>query len=104
MTSEKLAKAIEKEQKLLAGYRKKRAEYDEKIKKSEGRLHQYEMMQRSEKFSAVAAVVAENGLSIEDVLAAIQNGDLLALQERMEAAQAESQEEENAENVEDSIE
>lgn len=87
MTSEKLTQAIEKERKLLAGYKKKRAEYDEKIKKSEGRLHQYEMMQRSEQFAAVSAVVAENGLSIEEVLAALQNGDLLALQERMEAAQ-----------------
>lgn len=93
MTTEKLANAIEKEKKLLAGYRKKRVELDDKIKKSEAKLHQYEMMQNSEKFNAVAALVSQSGLSMEAVISALQNGDLLALQEQMEAAQQETVEE-----------
>lgn len=92
MTSEKLTQAIAKEEKQLAGYKKKRAEYDEKIKRSEAKLQQYQMMQRSEQFTAVSTAVAQNGLSIEDILTALQSGDLLALQEQMEAAQAAAKE------------
>lgn len=89
MTSDKLTALIARERKNLEGYKKKRAEYESKIKNSEAKLQQYEMMESSQKFDAVSAAVAQSGLSLDAVLAALQNGDLLALQEQMEAAQSE---------------
>lgn len=91
MTSDKLTALIAREKKNLEGYKKKRAEYDAKIKSSEAKLQQYEMMESSEKFNAVSAAVAQSGLSLDAVLAALQSGDLLALQEQMEAVQNEKE-------------
>ena len=88
MKNEKLAAAIEKEKKNLAGYEAKITEYEEKARKSRAKLNQYEMMEKSEKFGALTEAVQTTGVSIEDILMALQTGDLLALQEQMEAAQA----------------
>ena len=99
MTSEKLAAAIAREKKNLENYEAKMAELQEKAKRCRAKLHEYEVMQNSQKFGEVVNLVKENGISLEDMLAALQSGDLLALQERMEAvkqAEAASPAEETA--------
>ena len=88
MTSEKLNALIEKEKKNLVKFKAKKAEYDEKVKKTEAKLQQYEMLQNNDKFNALTNIVQQSGLSMEDVFAALQSGNLLDLQEQMEAAQA----------------
>lgn len=90
--SEKLTLLIEKEESNLKRYKAKRAEYDEKVRKSESKLREYKTMQNSEKFNDFSAIVQKNGLSVEDILTALKNGDLLSLQEQMENAQQAEQE------------
>lgn len=88
MTSEQLTALIAKEKKTLDGLKAKKVDLEDKIRKSEAKLQQYEMMADSQKFAALSDVVKKSGISVEDVLAALQNGDLLALQEQMEASRA----------------
>lgn len=85
MTSEKLAAMIAREKKILETNMAKKAELDEKIRKSEAKLQEYEIMQNSQKYNDLASLARDKGFSLEDVLVALQSGDLLALQERMEA-------------------
>lgn len=87
MTSEKLNELITREKNSLKKLYEKRAEIDAKIKKGETKLQEYEMMSNSQQFGALTSVISKNGLSVDDLLAAIQNGDLLTLQEKLEAAQ-----------------
>ena len=95
MTNDKLAALIAREKKNLENYRAKSAEYADKAKKTEAKLARLEMMQDSKKFTALSDVVKQSGLSMEDVFMALQSGDLLSLQERMEAAQAAQKAEES---------
>lgn len=97
MTSEKLMALIEKEKANLQKLRNRRDELDEKIKKSEAKLNEYEMMNNNKKFGAMASILTQSGLSMDDVLAALQSGDLVSLQEQMEAAQI--KQENNAEKA-----
>ena len=86
MTSEKLKALIEKEEKNLEKYRAKKAEYDEKIRKSEVKLNEYKMIENSEKLNALAITAQKKGLSLDDIFTALQKGDLLSLQEQIEAS------------------
>lgn len=95
MTSEKLQELIAKEKATLAKLYERKAEIESKIKKSESKLNDYEMMNNSQKFGMLSSVVSKNGLSVDDLLAALQSGDLLALQERMEEAQSQTAEEQS---------
>lgn len=88
MTSEKLNTLIDKEKSNLEKLMKQKENLDAKIKKSQTKLAEYEMLQNNQKYGALSSVAVKSGLSVDDLLAALQNGDLLALQERMEAAQA----------------
>ncbi len=101
MTSEKLTALIEKERATLEKLKNRRAELDEKIKKSEAKLTEYEMMDNNKKFGAMASIVTQSGLSMDDVLAALQSGDLLSLQEQMEAQKQENHTEPEAETQND---
>ena len=75
-----LSEKIEMETAKLATLTKKRDDLDKKIKKVQANLEKYKLIQNSNKYSA-----------IEDVLAALKSGDMLSLQERMEAAQEKPQ-------------
>lgn len=88
MKSEKLTLLIEKEKSNLKNLKQKREELDEKIKQSETKLAEYEMMDNSQKYDALSNLVTQSGLSVDDLLLALQRGDLLALQEQMEGAQS----------------
>lgn len=101
MTNEKLNAQIEKEKSNLDKLLKQREALDAKIKKSQTKLAEYEMLSNSQKFGALSAVVNKSGLSVDDLLAALASGDLITLQERMEAAQAEQEQAEQEEVVTD---
>ena len=87
MKSDKLSELIKKEKENLQKLKSRRAGLDEKIKKSEAKLQEYEMMNNNQMFGAMSSIVKKSGLSMNDVLVALQSGDLVSLQEQMEAAQ-----------------
>lgn len=87
-----LAEKIEIETQKLATLTKKRDDLDRKIKKVQGNLEKYKLIQNSNKYSAIEESAQVMGVSIEDVLAALKSGDMLSLQELMESAQEKSQE------------
>lgn len=100
MTSEKLTELINKERSNLKKLTEKKAEIDAKIKKSESKLQEYEMMSNSQQFGTLTSAISKSGLSVDDLLSALKNGDLLSLQEKMEASQNESASETDNNNFE----
>lgn len=86
MTNDKLQKLIAKEESNIKALDAKIAELTEKKRKSENKLKEYRTMENSQKFSALSDIVEKSGLSVEEILFAIQNGDMLTLQEKMEAS------------------
>lgn len=86
-----LSEKIEMETVKLATLTKKRDDLDKKIKKVQANLEKYKLIQNSNKYSAIEESAQIMGVSIEDVLAALKSGDMLSLQERMEAAQEKPQ-------------
>lgn len=86
-----LSEKIEMETAKLATLTKKRDDLDKKIKRVQANLEKYKLIQNSNKYSAIEESAQIMGVSIEDVLAALKSGDMLSLQERMEAAQEKPQ-------------
>lgn len=86
-----LTEKIEMETAKLATLTKKRDDLDRKIKKVQENLEKYKLIQNSNKYSAIEESAQIMGVSIEDVIAALKSGDMLSLQERMEATQEKPQ-------------
>lgn len=95
MANRDLNEKIMQESEKLKGLREKRAEIDQKIKKSESILERYQLMQNNEQYEAIQKATENSGLSIDDILSALNSGDMLGLQERMEAAKAKAEAERN---------
>ena len=91
MANRDLNEKIKQESEKLKGLREKRAELDQKIKKSESILERYQLMQNNEQYEAIQKATENSGLSIDDILSALNSGDMLGLQERMEAAKAKAE-------------
>lgn len=87
-----LAEKIEMESAKLVTLIKKRNDLDKKIKKVEANLEKYKLIQNNNKYSAIEESAQVMGVSVEDVLAALKSGDMISLQERMEAAQEKAKE------------
>lgn len=83
-----LAEKINQETEKLNKLMEKRTELDRKIKKTQERLEKYKLIQNNQKFTALEEATVGAGVSVEDILAALRGGDLIALQERMESLQA----------------
>lgn len=75
---------LQKDQETLVKLKEKRARIDEKIKKVEDSIEYNTMLLDQKKFSEVTDVLKGKDLSIEEILSAIQSGDLLSLQEKIE--------------------
>lgn len=86
MTSDKLNILIEKERNNLKKLKVKKTDLEDKIKNSEGKLKQYEIMKNNDTFNILSGIVQQKGLTVEEVLSALQTGDLLSLQEQMESS------------------
>lgn len=82
-----LEEMIKKEEGNLKRYKDKMAEYATKVKATESRLAELNMMKDSQQLNQIQNMMSQNGLSMADFLAALQSGDMLTLQEKMEASQ-----------------
>lgn len=91
MANRDLNEKIKQESEKLKALREKRAELDQKIKKSESILERYRLMQNNEQYEAIQKAIENSGLSIDDMLSALNSGDMLGLQERMEAAKSKAE-------------
>lgn len=80
---DKILQIRKKEQGKLNVLQEKRQKLDEKIKESEAKIVKYTLMINQRKFSEVTDVLNVKGLSLEEVMTAIKNGDLLSLQEKI---------------------
>lgn len=75
---------IEKEKKKLQALKEQKAVLDEKIKKSEAEIERCEMIVNQQKYSLAASVFENKGITLDEILQAVQAGDMLSLQEKME--------------------
>ena len=94
MEGKDLGEKIKRETEKLNGLRKKKADIDGKIKACESNLEKYTLIQEKEQYLAIQKATEGAGVSVEDVLAALQSGDMTGLQERMEAAKEQGEGEE----------
>lgn len=95
VTIEKLDVMIKREQQNKEKLAQKKAEYEEKIKEidekinqSDAKIDEYIVMQNAQRYKALTSAAAAGGIDIDDILMALQTGDLLSLQERIEAQKA----------------
>lgn len=77
---------LEKDKETLTKLKEKKVKIEEKIKKLEESIEYNTMILDQRKFSEVNNVLEGKALSIDEILKAIQNGDLLSLQEKLENA------------------
>ena len=93
-----LREKIEREEKKLKTLTEKREELNRKIRKSEQTLNNYRLMENDHKLTAMNELAVNAGISVEDILAALQSGEMLALQEKIEAAKSEPTPDGNADS------
>lgn len=94
---ERLKESFKKEQEKLSELKLKREKLDDRIKEKERLINKYQMMINQEKFSQVNDVISSNGLSLDELMSAIQSGNLLSLQAKIEK-QSENKKEVGNEN------
>ncbi len=94
---ERLKESLKKEQEKLSELKLKREKLDDRIKEKERLINKYQMMINQEKFSQVNDVISSNGLSLDELMSAIQSGNLLSLQAKIEK-QSENKKEVGNEN------
>lgn len=82
---ESLRILIKKEKERLSSLEDKRTLIDEKIRKSKDTINKYTLMENSAKYSSFTGMLESTGLAFDEILLAIQSGDLLSLQEKLEA-------------------
>jgi hypothetical protein len=81
----KLDSLTAKRDELTATYQAKLAELNEDIKEQEKTLAVLRGQEKAEKLEAVASILGQSGASVDDLLVAVANGDLYAIQEMIEA-------------------
>lgn len=82
---------LQKEEKKLEALKLQRNLIDEKIKKVETEIERCNSIINQQKFSEATQVFTAKGLSIDEIMYAVQSGDLLSIQERMENMQKEKE-------------
>ena len=83
MTKKNIDELIESETVNLAALEKKRAEFEIKVRASKSALEKYKMMKDSEQFNSISNVLYQKGMTFEDIIAAINSGDLKIIQEKL---------------------
>lgn len=87
-TSESLSVLLDKEREKLDKLLEKRKSVEAMIKVTKDNIARYEQMANAKRFDNLADALDAQGISVEDIFAAIRNGDFLSLQEKMEAERA----------------
>ena len=92
----KIEEKLKKEQENLMKFKEKRATLDEKIKECESNIERLTLLKDNQKYTSFANSVQKKGLTVEDIISALQTGDFLSLQEKIEsnAEELESQKQE----------
>lgn len=80
---------IEKDKAVLNDLKEKKSKLEAKIKKVEESIEYNTMLINQTKFNEVNNVIASKGLSFDEIIKAINNGDLLSLQKRIEQSDEE---------------
>lgn len=80
---------IEKDKAVLNDLKEKKSKLEAKIKKVEESIEYNTMLINQTKFNEVNNVIASKGLSFDEIIKAINNGDLLSLQEKIEQSDKE---------------
>lgn len=81
----KIEEKLKKEQENLMKFKKKRATLDEKIKECESNIERLTLLKDNQKYTSFANSVQKKGLTVEDIISALQTGDFLSLQEKIES-------------------
>lgn len=84
--SESLGVLLEKEREKLRKLMERRKKTDEQIKVAKENIARYEQMANAKQFQMLSNSLDAQGVSMEDVLAAVATGDFLTLQSKIEAA------------------
>lgn len=74
---------LEKANKKLESLKAHRKDIDENIKKVEADVAKYQSIIDKAKFDELANTLQVSGLSLDDMVTAVKNGDFLALQEKI---------------------
>jgi len=81
----KIEEKLKKEQENLRKFKEKRATLDEKIKECESNIERLTLLKDNQKYTSFANSVQKKGLTVEDIISALQTGDFLSLQEKIES-------------------
>ncbi|BAL01896.1 hypothetical protein OBV_p-00410 (plasmid) [Oscillibacter valericigenes Sjm18-20] len=87
---DKIVKYIEDEKVKLAKLEEKRTDLDRKIKKVNANIKRYTLMKDGNQMNTLSNALDSKGISIEDIMTALTNGDMLSLQEKMETCDGKS--------------
>lgn len=85
MDNDKLNEKLKKEQDKLNTFKQKRAVLDDKIKECESNIERLTLIKNSQKYKSFSESIQKNGLTVEDIISALQSGDFLSLQEKIES-------------------
>lgn len=85
MNNDKLNEKMAKEESKLNTYKERRAKLDEKIRECEANIERLTLIKNSQRYKAFSNTVQKNGLTMDDILSALQSGDFLSLQEKIES-------------------
>lgn len=77
---------IETEQKKLDKLENRRAEIEKKIRIAKTNIEKYKLMKNSQQFNSFSNTLSAKGISFEEILNALSEGDLLSLQEKIDSA------------------
>lgn len=83
MSSKNLNEKIKAEEKKLEALKNKRGEIDKKIQGIEDELEKYRLMVNNSKFIELQNAAKEIGVSVDDVLTAMQKGSFTELQNQI---------------------
>ena len=84
---------VRKDEETLIQLKEKKAKLDEKIAKLEERIENNKVILNDMKFTEINNVIKSKGLSVDEILQAVKNGDLLAIQDKLEQRQQEQENE-----------
>lgn len=82
--TERIKECLTNEEQKLALFTEKRDKLNDKISHSEERIRQYRMMLDQKKFNETNTTLDAHGLTLEEILAAVNSGDFLSLQDKLE--------------------
>lgn len=81
--AEKIKECLTNEEQKLALYTEKRDKLNDKISHSEERIRQYRMMLDQKKFNETNTTLDAYGLTLEEIMAAVNSGNFLSLQDKL---------------------